>query len=83
MTVPAMVVPEAFAESCSRFGRLVGFLDGNEARALSHAELEEWLACDGRDLLRQLLQDHLDLRATRELPSKPVTNAPWSACSVR
>jgi len=66
MTVPAMVVPEAFAESCSRFGRLVGFLDGNEARALSHAELEEWLACDGRDLLRQLLQDHLDLRATRE-----------------
>ena len=66
MTVPARCLPDGFAQSVSRFDGLVGFLDGEEARAFSHAELEEWLSRDGRDLLRQLLQDHLDLRAARE-----------------
>jgi len=32
---------------------------------LSHAEMEERLTVQGRDLLRQLYQDHLDLRAER------------------
>jgi hypothetical protein len=33
---------------------------------VDHAELEEYLDAAGRDLLRLLLQDHLDLRAARE-----------------
>jgi hypothetical protein len=32
-----------------------------------HDELEEWLEVEGRELLRQMPQDHLDLRARREL----------------
>jgi hypothetical protein len=41
-------------------------LDGTDAAGLSHAELEEHLDRDGRELLRRLLDDHLALRAVRE-----------------
>ena len=44
----------------------VSFLDGTDAAGLSHAELEERLDRDGRELLRRLLDDHLALRAVRE-----------------
>ena len=45
---------------------MVGWLDGAEAAGLTHAELEGRLQRDSRELFRQLLQDHLDLRAVRE-----------------
>ena len=76
MTAPAMVLPEAFAKSVARFEGLVGYLEGDAASALSHAELEERLERAGRDLLRQLLQDHLDLRAAREQHLADVFAAP-------
>lgn len=41
-------------------------LSGGDASEWTHAELEEHLDAGGRELLRQLLQDHLDLRARRE-----------------
>jgi hypothetical protein len=44
----------------------VGFLQDTEAAGLTHAELETKLSADARELVRQLLQDHLDLRAARE-----------------
>ncbi len=59
-------VLDAFASSREQFGSLVRFLDGTDAAALSHAELEERLDRDGRELLRRLLDDHLALRAMRE-----------------
>ncbi|TGA85258.1 hypothetical protein [Streptomyces sp. MZ04] len=37
-----------------------------EAGELAHHELEELLETRGRDLLRQVFQDHLDLRERRE-----------------
>ena len=52
--------------SREQFESLVGFLDGTDAAGLSHAELEERLDRDGRELLRRLLDDHLALRALRE-----------------
>jgi hypothetical protein len=55
-----------FAASREQFESLVGFLDGSDAAGLSHAELEERLDRDGRELLRRLLADHLALRAIRE-----------------
>jgi hypothetical protein len=55
-----------FAASREQFESLIGFLDGADAGGLSHAELEERLDCDGRELLRRLLDDHLALRALRE-----------------
>jgi len=45
---------------------VVDWLDGAEAGELEHAELEDHLEVAGRDLMRRLLQDHLDLRAQRE-----------------
>lgn len=57
---------DSFAVSRAGFEALAAWLGGAEADGLEHAELEHRLASDGRDLLRQLLQDHLDLRASRE-----------------
>ena len=56
---------DGFARSRAHFEAVVGFLD-SEAGALSHADLEDRLGADGRELLRLLYQDHLDLRAERE-----------------
>ena len=55
-----------FVESRQRFDETVGWLTGSQAEGLSHAVLEQRLQVAGRELLRQLLQDHLDLRAVRE-----------------
>ena len=57
---------EGFAASRQVFAGLCTFLDGEHAAALDHGALEEALAEQGRELLRQLYQDHLDLRAERE-----------------
>lgn len=55
-----------FTLSRQRFDETVGWLGGSQAGGLSHAVLEQRLQVAGRELLRQLLQDHLDLRAVRE-----------------
>lgn len=60
--------PDASAFGGSRMclEDIVGWLEGTEAGSLSHGELEVDLDRRGRELLRRLLQDHLDLRAQRE-----------------
>jgi len=66
---------DGFAASGDRFGAVVSWLDGEEAGRLTHGELEAQLGTAGRDLIRQLLQDHLDLRAAREERRTGVTGA--------
>jgi hypothetical protein len=66
---------DGFARSRAGFEEVVGFLDGDGAAALSHAELEDRLATEGRELLRLLYQDHLDLRAEREQRLEEVADA--------
>src|SRR5207245_10926466 len=56
----------AFAASSTRFDGLVAWLTGDQAAGMTHAQLEERLHTEGLGLLRQLLQDSLDLRAVRE-----------------
>lgn len=48
------------------FERRLVWAGGSEAAGLEHGELEARLAVDARDLFCQLMQDHLDLRASRE-----------------
>jgi hypothetical protein len=48
------------------FDRLISTLTGGPAADMPHDELEAQLEQLGRGLLRQLMQDHLDLRARRE-----------------
>jgi hypothetical protein len=56
-----------FAQSRQRFEETVSWLAGMQSGGLSHAVIEQRLEVAGRELLRQLLQDHLDLRAVREV----------------
>lgn len=55
-----------FEQSREVFEAVIGTLTSPQADAWTHAELEEQLSERGRDLLRQLLQDRLDLNAAQE-----------------
>lgn len=55
-----------FERSREQFETIVGWLGDENSGGVEHADLESRLQCDGRELLRVLLQDHLDLRAERE-----------------
>jgi hypothetical protein len=70
---------EGFAASQAIFARVVGWLDGEAAAGLTHAELEARLDAAGRELLCQLFQDHLDLRAERGHPPPPGVGPPPGA----
>ncbi len=55
--------------------KLIEWLGDAPAAAMTHAELEDRLSTDMREALRQLYQDHLDLRSQREQPLKAVASA--------
>ncbi len=56
----------AFARSQQVHAGIEEWLASPAAGGLEHAVLEDELAARGRELMRQALQDHLDLRAARE-----------------
>ena len=66
---------ERFARSREFFAEMEEWLSGPEAAGLTHADLEGQLGARGRELLRLLHQDHLDLRAAREQRQQKVTGA--------
>jgi hypothetical protein len=57
---------DGFDRSRAHLEQIVGQLATVAADELEHGELEVLLEREGRELLRQLLQDRLDLRAVRE-----------------
>jgi hypothetical protein len=63
----------AFGESRKCFGELEDWLASEDAAGLQHGDLEEQLDVRGRELLRQLFQDRLDLTAAREERRHDVT----------
>ena len=67
--------PGVFRGSRDRFERVLSWLEGEQAGAASHGELEQRLQVDARELFRQLLQDQLDLRAVSEPRIADVTDA--------
>ncbi len=64
-----------FSRSREQFETLIVLLEGHGAAALCHSELEESLQAEGRELLRLLFQDHLDVRAARERRIETVADA--------
>jgi hypothetical protein len=56
------VQPDPFAAARAHFGALETFLGSKAACRLTHSELERELEQRGRELLRQLVQAHLELR---------------------
>jgi hypothetical protein len=65
----------AFGRSLARFGDIVSELADPLVDMVSHDELEDWLAKTGRELMRSLFQDRLDLRAVREVRRADVVAA--------
>nr|WP_156164340.1 ISKra4 family transposase [Streptacidiphilus albus] len=59
-------VVASFSASWSLFGALVEELEDESADVLTHGQLEDLIAARGREVMRRLLQDHLDLRSIRE-----------------
>lgn len=59
-------LPGDLDASAAQFAKVRGFLSGRAAAALEHFELEQYIRTEGFELLRLLLQDHFDLRASRE-----------------
>src|SRR5581483_4874666 len=64
-----------FVESGKKFAKLITELNATETLKMSHSELENLLHREGMQLLRQLMQDHLDLRFAREHRHKAVIGA--------
>ena len=65
----------AFGAARGLFDALVDELGDPAADQLTHAELEERIATRGREVMRQMLQDHLDLRSIREPRRSEVTGS--------
>ena len=63
----------AFAESRKCFGELEDWMASAGAAGLQHGELEEQLEARGRELLRLMFQDRLDLTAAQEERRHDVT----------
>jgi hypothetical protein len=66
---------DSFLHSRQGFTEVLGWLEGPDAAALSHAELEDSLDARGRELLRRMFQDHLSLRAVTEKRLRGVLDA--------
>jgi hypothetical protein len=62
---------DPFARSRICFESLVEDLASGRTGEMTHDQLEELAGARGRELERQLLQDHLDLRAIREQEALP------------
>lgn len=65
---------DRFEEAEATFAALVNRLQSEEMARMSHSDLETLLERQGRELMRQLLQAHLDARA-QATPTKPVVGA--------
>lgn len=57
---------EEFEPAREQFNYLVTRLQSEEMSRMEHGEVEARLSKEGNELLRRLLQGHLDLRAHRE-----------------
>lgn len=66
MTEATTVLHEMFPQAVTAFETLLRDLTGAPAMAMTHAELEDHIATEGREVLRRAMQDHLDLRTLRE-----------------
>jgi hypothetical protein len=63
-----------FAAAEAEFGNITTFLTSQEASSLTHSDLERELEAKGRELMRKLLQAHLNFRGPGEAAG-PVLDA--------
>jgi hypothetical protein len=65
---------QAYDQARENFEHIVGYLDSGEASSMTHSELERELEKKGRELMRILLQEHLDNRGPGQC-DQPVEGA--------
>lgn len=82
MQAHALAVEHAFAAAQEKFDTLMTHLASPEALAADHAQIEQTIATDGFELLRLLMQAHLDVRADAE-PVREVRGADAQARTHR
>ena len=63
MEAHALVVEKEFGAAREKFDALAVRLGSTETMSMTHSEVESLVESEGREVLRLLLQDHLDLRA--------------------
>ncbi|MGH8537196.1 MAG: Uma2 family endonuclease [Gammaproteobacteria bacterium] len=69
---------EEFSAAREQFNLLMSRLQSEEMSRREHGEVEATIAQDGNELLRRLLQGHLDLRAKSE--ERPLEGAGLMGC---
>lgn len=74
MPALAMTCAEPFGQALAQFAKILTYLSSQEASKMTHSDLERKLAEEGQELLRRLLQEHLDLRSPGEATG-PVRDA--------
>ena len=64
MTALAELSPleQSYDQARQKFEHIIEYLDSKESSAMTHSELERALEKKGRELMRMLLQEHLDNR---------------------
>jgi len=63
-----------YDQARENFEHIVGYLDSEDASSMTHSELERELEKKGRELMRILLQEHLDNRSPGQC-EQPVTDS--------
>jgi hypothetical protein len=66
---------EEFAAAREQFNHLVSELQSASVLSMEHGSVEELISREGTELLRRLLQGHLDLRSAGERPRESVTGS--------
>ncbi len=66
---------QSYDQARQEFEHIVAYLDSKETSAMTHSELERELEKKGRELMRKLLQDHLDNRSPGQCDDPPVEGA--------
>ncbi len=74
---------EHYADALAQFDHLLGRLGGKEAQRASHGEVEAMVQAEGSELLRRLIQGHLDQRWSEEPPRARVVGADGIARTQR
>lgn len=79
----ALALEDYYKEAREKFYFIIETLDSQQARRMTHSELEELLQSEGTELLRRLLQAHLDTRASSEQRVEVADEAGVERQSVR
>jgi|OpeIllAssembly_1097287.scaffolds.fasta_scaffold19668_2 hypothetical protein len=77
--MPCYAIPdpasEHYAGAYEQFEHLLDWLAGEPAHRASHGEVEAMVQAQGSELLRRLIQGHLDQRSAQERPRERVVGA--------